>query len=933
MRRAVSKIIPNRQSKFFVGGNDKSNQPSNNNQAENHGGHSLANHLSNLSFKIDFNSIADFYILLDNPHKSWLPGDEVSGQIILISKKNLANISITLSLVGFVKINASSHSKLRPIKHNLFHHTIDIYGGNTLSSVSDENNDEYSNGLYKGEHRFPFIVKLPNKRVFTSIDFGKGSITYLLRAALGNTNSAGNLSKTNSNNGSVAYSPSSSQGSDSNPNSPSNLINKTKYLKIINNPSYTSEKFIKLINPIDVAKLPPPKPKKLIIKDPRYAKKLSRTQSSTSTINTVNTYSTMSSNNSDNATNVTTAQDQTNSPALANDASTFPHLQQHHHHHHHHHSEPNQLASQNSVTVLTPNSDLTKPESIKVALEIPQRGYLRGELIPIKFNISHLKKIQDLNGIIITFVRVCRLDNGPDGMFESFRKDLQQSVIPLYVDPNTFQLEINTSVRVPADAFPTISGCPLVSFQYFIEVLINLSGKSVSLDNTEHSKGLKSDEPSHLFDGNSSSPNNPHSLSHSNLDLLNSTNANDDFKFKFNFNVTSPINQSERSGFINTDKFKRMKKFIQITTEVIIGTHRSNEEPENATTTPANAAYSSSALVGDGEGSAIAQSNVGPAPTGSNIISPLSRRSSLFSGSNGSPNAFSGSGSSSSPAQVASANVPNAVPPHLKPQSQRSVNGATNWIHEASGSTASPSSNNVAGAPAGNAVPYINVIPEAVAVSNFETPPYFSDANNQFNQMNSGDYDIPNYEEISDAANANAAAPIPEQSHMSEKDRMKAHESSLLPSEPPLDDMADDDDRETISPIDKPNEILESIDEEDNSTLNQNNNSSGNITRGNDVTDFENNSNTYSFNRPNTYQFFTTPNEEPSQNEEAIDSTGNENSDDDDLYHTNLDIIREHDGLGFEMDTVTSDFVPNYETANKDKLILANTSKNQNEGN
>ncbi|EGW34627.1 uncharacterized protein SPAPADRAFT_57673, partial [Spathaspora passalidarum NRRL Y-27907] len=126
------------------------------------------------NFKIDFHSIDDFYIQLDNPHQIWLPGDEVPGQIVLITKKNLANIVITLSLIGFIKINASSQSKLRPIKHTLFDHTIKIYGEEETS------NADFNNGLFKGEHVFPFIVKLPNKRIFTSIDFGKGSINYTL---------------------------------------------------------------------------------------------------------------------------------------------------------------------------------------------------------------------------------------------------------------------------------------------------------------------------------------------------------------------------------------------------------------------------------------------------------------------------------------------------------------------------------------------------------------------------------------------------------------------------------------------------------------------------------------------------------------------------------------------------------------------------------
>ena len=46
-----------------------------------------------------------------------------------------------------------------------------------------------SKWAFKREHVFPFIVKLPNKRVFTSIDFGKGSINYTLKASIGNSSS------------------------------------------------------------------------------------------------------------------------------------------------------------------------------------------------------------------------------------------------------------------------------------------------------------------------------------------------------------------------------------------------------------------------------------------------------------------------------------------------------------------------------------------------------------------------------------------------------------------------------------------------------------------------------------------------------------------------------------------------------------------------
>ncbi|KAK6455980.1 pH-response regulator protein [Scheffersomyces xylosifermentans] len=644
MRRAVSKIIPT--PKFL----------SNNSSGE-----------STLSsnFRIDFNSVAEFYIQLDKPHKTWLPGDEVPGQIILISKKNVANIVITLSLIGYVKINASSHSKLRPIKQTLFDHTIKIYGDSL--SAQDESG-ELANGLYKGEHVFPFIVKLPNKRVFTSIDFGKGSINYILRASIGNSSSYTTTSASSQN-----QSPPATQASSNSHLSSSSLFAKTKGLKILHNPTYTSEKLINLVNPIDVTALPAPKPKRLILKDPRgqNAKKLSRTQSSTSTINTINTmntYSTLSSNNSENNDNSNTTNTitfaNTNSSTNPNTASPFPTIDK---------------------------ANFQKPETIKVSLEIPQRGYLRGELIPIKLSINHLKKIQDLNGIIITLVRVCRLDNGAESFFESFRKDLQQSVIPLYVDPVTFQSEINTSLRVPADAFPTIVGCPLVSFQYFIEVLVNLSGKSLALDND----GVPEHHPQTKV-------------------------VDDPTTFNFNFNTPSLASQhhKERSGFINTDKFKRSKKFLQLTTEVVIGTHRSSSnetERENVN-------------------GAINDMTIADQPS-------LSRRSSS-SVSNNSPNNGS-----------------------VLPQASMSLSGQ-------------PS--------------YINAIPETAAMNSFQSPPYFENQSG-YPPVPTNFNSIPNYNELNGTSALGTAVASGQDREISEKERMRAHESSLLPSAPPLDGVEEDD--------------------------------------------------------------------------------------------------------------------------------------------
>lgn len=574
-------------------------------------------------YKVDLRSIEVFHILLNNPHKAWHPGEEVAGTIIFISKRNLANVSIILTLVGYVKVKSSMQAKVNPTKHILFNHTTRIYG----EEVSRSRLSEFENGLLKGEHRFPFVVKLPKKNVHSSISFGKGSIKYLLRASVGDSSSLQNMIT---------------------PIKPGNLADTSTKIpskaKAVKNEDVvlSSEKQIHLVNSIDVSKLPPATAKKLVIRDPRLKGKLSRTYSSASTVNTVNTFRSFSSNNSD-----------TPSP---HDGTT---------------TQPQMAGGTNSTSTPDPRGagETNKQNDIKVSLEIPQRGYLRGELIPISVNISHLRQIQDMNGIIITLVRVSRLDNGPEGLYESFRKDLQQLVLPLFVDPKTLKGQIRSSIRVPVDAFPTIVGCPLMSFQYYIEVLLNLSGKSVSLDDPEV----------------------PKQKEHTSLQSYIQTQAKD-FKFDFSNYPNILLNHNERSFFVNTDKFKKMKKFVQLTSEITIGTTRLVPKEENT--------------LSFDNGTRLTQS-VASTPLTTNNSVHFAETETLQS-----------SRRRSSLGEELQENV-DSTPPYTEAYNDAAVNSST----------------------------------------------------------------IPTYNEIQSPN----LIPLPETSQISEKERMRIHEASLYPSEPPLD--------------------------------------------------------------------------------------------------------------------------------------------------
>ncbi len=153
-----------------------------------------------------------------------------------------------------------------------------------------------------------------------------------------------------------------------------------------------------------------------------------------------------------------------------------------------------------------------KADAVTATVQVLQSGCLRGGSVSVKVSVNHTKIIKNVNGVIVTLFRQARLDMHPAlplassgrgnkpkfedyypksksglgglslssaGSSHVFRKDLSQSIAPLILDPNTLSAEIKTSVRVPEEAFPTIASVPgsMISFKYYIEVVLDLYGK------------------------------------------------------------------------------------------------------------------------------------------------------------------------------------------------------------------------------------------------------------------------------------------------------------------------------------------------------------------------------------------------------------------------------------------------------------------------
>lgn len=154
-------------------------------------------------------------------------------------------------------------------------------------------------------------------------------------------------------------------------------------------------------------------------------------------------------------------------------------------------------------------------KTIKAKIQLSKSGCLPGDSIPITISIQHTKQIKSMHGIIITLYRQGRIDSAPPlSMFTDikgkdlarlkheeyyprsktglgglsltspastgvFRKDLSQTLAPILIDPITLSTVVTASLRVPEDVFPTVTGVPgeMISFKYYVEVVIDLGGR------------------------------------------------------------------------------------------------------------------------------------------------------------------------------------------------------------------------------------------------------------------------------------------------------------------------------------------------------------------------------------------------------------------------------------------------------------------------
>ncbi|EXJ96435.1 hypothetical protein A1O1_01561 [Capronia coronata CBS 617.96] len=443
----------------------------------------------------------DLVIEPEDPFRVYSPGQTVKGHVVLSVSKGFDLTHLVIALHGYAKVfkHQIAPGEGFPAPEGLISGKGTRgfqYHGSGLASLFQQEQVLCGSGfLKKHVYKFAFEIPFPNRSLPSTIDFERGTISYMLTATL------------------------------------------TRPTTI--SPTVTRSTKVKFQDRIDIESMYTPK-SRVITLEPVSKRGKVKVVNSASYLTTQTTASAgdgplITRNNTQNST----ASRSTNSignpplsPAPSEDTvqtnTTAPS------------THSSQAASAESPTKRPSpqtsdsrsNATSSSAQTITATTELPRHGALPGDTIPIRVSVAHTKS--NVRGMVIaTLYRQGRVDMHPaiplgktgkdqkaeyedvypksrtglGGLYFAnaspssvFRKDLAQSSTMMIVNPATMTADITTSLRIPDTAFPTIANVPggMISFTYHIEVVVDLFGR---LGETRILPRLTSSDP--IFSHNS----------------------------------------------------------------------------------------------------------------------------------------------------------------------------------------------------------------------------------------------------------------------------------------------------------------------------------------------------------------------------------------------------------------------------------------------
>ncbi|KFY31068.1 hypothetical protein V493_01432 [Pseudogymnoascus sp. VKM F-4281 (FW-2241)] len=495
----------------------------------------------------------DFHIRPSEPHRQYSPGDIVKGIVVLTVVKPIRITHLTVALHGFVRVLKKPAAAGEVITSD---HVVEVasnkrsqYTGNGHVSLFHDEITLCGEGrLEPGIYEFEFNLQFPSQGLPSSIDFERGTISYMIRSTLTRPTSIAATS--------------------------------------------TCERKISLVETVDIGPMSIPKPRTISLEP--IAKNSRRHNRSAAKADQAATEAGRTPAQPKPTESTAAEESATQRPSTSNPPSSPrspPHsdLQSEI-------SEGSVVSSSSTGYVIghstqskpvssTPDTATNNPapsKTITAKIELLKAGCLPGDSIPITISIQHTKRIKSLHGIIITLYRQGRIDSAPPlslfsdikgkdlerlkheeyypksktglgglsltsaGSSSVFRKDLSQTLAPIMIDPVTLSTVVTASLRVPEDVFPTITGVPgeMISFRYYVEVVVDLGGKLAGQDRHLPRLGMVS--------------------------LPSMTNPND--PVLGTESSTAPTLAAWGGNIVNTDRVRREKSVVACLFEIILGT-------------------------------------------------------------------------------------------------------------------------------------------------------------------------------------------------------------------------------------------------------------------------------------------------------------------------------------------------------------------------
>ncbi|KAI9848643.1 MAG: ph-response sensor protein [Thelocarpon superellum] len=501
-------------------------------------------------------TVSEYFIRPEEPHRLYAPGELVRGAVVLTVAKPLRISHLVVGLCGYVRvlrpgISDNALAGDGPYGANRTKRATESFGNGFASLFHDEVVLCGEGRLEAGVYEFHFELDFPSKKLPSSIDFERGTVSYALSSTL------------------------------------------TRPTTIA--PTSTCHRKVRLVETIDVAFLQQSRSRRIVLEPIRRRSKVKSAdaRAAVEAVRNGSASGPASASGTSPAPATTSHAADGRHSRLSDERSESPQS-----------PAPSEISGTSVASGSTGSarvgsrlanarpSGRTNPPSaaasladrtITATVEVMRGGCLRGDTLPLKIRVQHTKPVKSLHGIIVTLYRQGRVDSHPAslakvtgdqastgkapveeyyprsrtglgglslssaGSSSLFRKDLSQAFAPLIIDPHSLTAEIKASVRVPDDAFPTISCVPgaIISFKYFIEIIIDLNGKLAGSQSAFVDLGVI----------NMATPPQAHGRSLGNGDL-----------------GAEKIFAELGGGIVDTDRIRRENSVVSCLFEVVVGT-------------------------------------------------------------------------------------------------------------------------------------------------------------------------------------------------------------------------------------------------------------------------------------------------------------------------------------------------------------------------